>query len=201
MSKKRVHEIAKELKGHGIELDNKEVVNELVSLGYDVKSHSSSLEDDQAVAAVQKIVDRRKPKAAPAPVAAKGFMVRRKAIDVVAAPAEVKAPPAAPPVEEPPAPPQVAEAPPTFDASPVPVAEVAVPAPHSSVPAAVVAAPRVSAPVVVPRRRRRGRRLPPRRLCRPRCVTPLCLVPRLCRRSPPGLRRRAHQCRARRLPK
>ena len=26
MSKKRVHEIAKELKGHGIELDNKEVV-------------------------------------------------------------------------------------------------------------------------------------------------------------------------------
>ena len=47
MSKKRVHEIAKELKGHGIDLDNKEVVTELVSLGYDVKSHSSSLEDDQ----------------------------------------------------------------------------------------------------------------------------------------------------------
>jgi translation initiation factor IF-2 len=43
MSKKRVHEIAKELKSHGIELDNKEVVNELVALGYDVKSHSSSL--------------------------------------------------------------------------------------------------------------------------------------------------------------
>src|SRR4051794_26192842 len=78
MSKKRVHEIAKELKSHGIELDNKEVVTELVSLGYDVKSHSSSLEDDQATAAVQKIVDKRKPKQAAPPVAAKGFVVRRK---------------------------------------------------------------------------------------------------------------------------
>ncbi|MFL5356721.1 translation initiation factor IF-2 N-terminal domain-containing protein, partial [Archangium sp.] len=62
MSKKRVHEIAKELKDHGVELDNKEVVTELVGLGYDVKSHSSSLEDDQATAAVQKILDKRKPK-------------------------------------------------------------------------------------------------------------------------------------------
>ncbi len=79
MSKKRVHEIAKELKdNHGIELDNKAVVTELQSLGYDVKSHSSSLEDDQAVAAVQRIVDKRKPKAAPPPVAPKGFVVRRK---------------------------------------------------------------------------------------------------------------------------
>ena len=65
MSKKRVHEIAKELNKHGIELDNKDVVTELVSLGYDVKNHSSSLEDDQATAAVQKILDKRKPKAPP----------------------------------------------------------------------------------------------------------------------------------------
>ena len=66
MSKKRVHEIAKELKDHhGIELDNKAIVDELRSLGYDVKTHSSSLEDDQAVAAVQKIVEKRKPKAEP----------------------------------------------------------------------------------------------------------------------------------------
>src|SRR4051794_41009961 len=78
MSKKRVHEIAKELKNHGIELDNKDVVTELLSLGYDVKSHSSSLEDDQATAAVQKILDKRKPKAPPPAVAAKGFMVRRR---------------------------------------------------------------------------------------------------------------------------
>src|SRR4051812_50137270 len=79
MSKKRVHEIAKELKGHGIDLDNKEVVTELTSLGYDVKSHSSSLEDDQANAAIQKILDKRKPRAAPPPVPAKGFVVRRRA--------------------------------------------------------------------------------------------------------------------------
>src|SRR3954471_17732384 len=78
MSKKRVHEIAKELKNHGIELDNKDVVTELLSLGYDVKSHSSSLEDDQATAAVQGILDKRKPKAPPPAVTAKGFMVRRK---------------------------------------------------------------------------------------------------------------------------
>ncbi|WP_233583631.1 translation initiation factor IF-2 N-terminal domain-containing protein, partial [Corallococcus sp. CA053C] len=78
MSKKRVHEIAKELKGHGIELDNKEVVTELAGLGYDVKSHSSSLDDDQATAAVQKILDKRKPKQAAPPVAAKGFVVRRR---------------------------------------------------------------------------------------------------------------------------
>jgi translation initiation factor IF-2 len=78
MSKKRVHEIAKELKNHGIELDNKDVVTELHSLGYDVKSHSSSLEDDQATAAIQKILEKRKPKAPAPTVAAKGFVVRRK---------------------------------------------------------------------------------------------------------------------------
>src|SRR6476661_1462016 len=94
MSKKRVHEIAKELKGHGIELDNKEVVTELLSLGYDVKSHSSSLEDDQANEAVRKILDKRKPKDPPAPVAPKGFMVRRKvgpdvSATTLAPPAEV----------------------------------------------------------------------------------------------------------------
>src|SRR5260370_12467132 len=77
MSKKRVHEIARELKAQGIELDNKDVVGELVALGYDVKSHSSSLEDDQANAAILKIVQQRKPKAPPAPVTAKGFVVRR----------------------------------------------------------------------------------------------------------------------------
>ncbi|MFZ5472068.1 MAG: translation initiation factor IF-2 [Myxococcota bacterium] len=108
MSKKRVHEIAKELKSLGIELDNKEVVNELVALGYDVKSHSSSLEDDQATAAIQKIVDKKKPKKVVAPVAAKGFVVRRKVISADEAPAPdaapVEATRAPEPVEEPPAP-------------------------------------------------------------------------------------------------
>jgi len=70
MSKKRVHEIAKELKdNHGIELDNKAMVSTLAGLGYDVKSHSSSLEEDQAVEAVKKVVDKLKPKA-PAPAVA-----------------------------------------------------------------------------------------------------------------------------------
>jgi translation initiation factor IF-2 len=88
MSKKRVHEIAKELKGHGIELDNKEVVTELAALGYDVKSHSSSLDDDQATAAVQKILDKRKPKQAAPPVTAKGSAVRRKVGPPSGAPGE-----------------------------------------------------------------------------------------------------------------
>ena len=70
MAKKRVHELAKELKVHGIEMDNKELVSTLHSLGYDVKSHSSSLEDDQATSAVEKIVAKLKPKAPPAPVKA-----------------------------------------------------------------------------------------------------------------------------------
>ena len=79
--KKRVHELAKELKVHGIDLDNKELVNELQSLGYDVKSHSSSLEDDQAVTAVERIVAKRKPQVTAPPPKAAGFMVRRRAPD------------------------------------------------------------------------------------------------------------------------
>ena len=78
MAKKRVHEIAKELKAHGIEMDNKELVTELQSLDFDVKSHSSSLDEDQAIVAVDRIVQKRKPKPAPAPVQAAGFVVRRK---------------------------------------------------------------------------------------------------------------------------
>src|SRR5688572_8247059 len=94
MSKKRVHEIAKELKSHGIELDNKEVVTELVSLGYDVKSHSSSLEDDQANAAIQKILDKRKPQKVVPQVAPKGFVVRRKTGDGGASEQALPPPPA-----------------------------------------------------------------------------------------------------------
>ncbi len=131
MSKKRVHEIAKELKSHGIELDNKDVVTELVALGYDVKSHSSSLEDDQAIAAVQKIVDKKKPKVAAAPVPAKGFMVRRKGPTAgehaePAAPASELAPPARAAEPEPVAAPEPAAA-----AEPVEAA-AAEPAPASS---------------------------------------------------------------------
>src|SRR3974377_1707531 len=111
MSKKRVHEIARELKSFGIELDNREVVTELTSLGYDVKSHSSSLEDDQATAAVQRIVEKRRPRATPAPVAANGFVVRRRGpgADVHPGPNGTAASAEAP--ETPSAAPQAGEAP------------------------------------------------------------------------------------------
>jgi translation initiation factor IF-2 len=143
MSKKRVHEIAKELKeNHGIDLDNKQVVDELKALGYDVKSHSSSLEDDQAVAAVQKIADKKKPKTAPAPVAPKGFVVRRKVGEAVST---THAPP--PPAHKT----ENAAAPPSAPhASVVAAAEApVVAAPVVEAPVAVVAAP-VAAPVEVP---------------------------------------------------
>ncbi|HYO67375.1 MAG TPA: translation initiation factor IF-2 N-terminal domain-containing protein, partial [Archangium sp.] len=160
MSKKRVHEIAKELKDQGVELDNKEVVTELVALGYDVKSHSSSLEDDQATAAVQKILDKRKPKQAAAPVAAKGFVVRRKAPTAPSAsdagyeeaPAETpraaeasaaEAPAADTPraVEAPAEAPRAAAAPPPAAAAPEVSAAAAAP------PAPAPEAPRAAAPV------------------------------------------------------
>ncbi|HEY3449136.1 MAG TPA: translation initiation factor IF-2 [Myxococcales bacterium] len=93
MAKKRVHEIAKELKAHGIEMDNKELVAELQSFDFDVKSHSSSLDEDQANVAVEKIVQKHKPKPAPAPVSAAGFVVRRKRPDMPAPAVEAPAHP------------------------------------------------------------------------------------------------------------
>ncbi|MFT3709688.1 MAG: translation initiation factor IF-2 [Archangium sp.] len=148
MSKKRVHEIAKELKEkHGIEFDNKQVVSELVSLGYDVKSHSSSLEDDQAIAAVQKIVDKRKPKAAPAPVAPKGFVVRRKVGDNVVS-SQVAA------GSSPPPPAPVAVAAEVVEAPPEPIVAAPAVVPNmpaaSETPAPVAAAVEAPAPVVAP---------------------------------------------------
>ncbi len=159
MSKKRVHEIAKELKdNHGIELDNKAVVTELQSLGYDVKSHSSSLEDDQAVAAVQRIVDKRKPKAAPAPVAPKGFVVRRKVGDSTvqtpqSAPSGIQVP--SKPVIAPPqalvAAPQAVEAPAAVAVT-SPEAVAAAPIEPAAVPQAMTAAQTAETPAaaVVP---------------------------------------------------
>jgi translation initiation factor IF-2 len=123
-----------------------------------VKSHSSSLEDDQAVEAVKKVVDKLKPKVAPVPVA-RGFVVRRKGPDTQP-PAHVEAPPAhveapAPVVEEPqpvvaapePVPnmPAVTDAAPVFVEPPAPVF-----APPVPVPAEVLADVPVSAPVRPP---------------------------------------------------
>ncbi|GHG93024.1 translation initiation factor IF-2 [Comamonas sp. JC664] len=152
MSKKRVHEIAKELKSHGIELDNKEVVTELSSLGYDVKSHSSSLDDDQATAAVQKILDKRKPKQATPPVTAKGFVVRRKVGPPAGASADSGAESSssiesAQAYEPPSAPPE-----PVFQAPEAPPVQAAAPeAPRAPVEAPNAPEPeRVEAPVSTP---------------------------------------------------
>src|SRR4030042_2251585 len=78
MSKKRVHEPAKALKEQGIELSNQELVEKLHALGYEVKSHSSSLEDDQAQSALERILAEKKPKPAPVRSAGPGFVVRRR---------------------------------------------------------------------------------------------------------------------------
>jgi translation initiation factor IF-2 len=152
MSKKRVHEIAKELKGHGIELDNKEVVTELAGLGYDVKSHSSSLDDDQATAAVQKILDKRKPKQAAAPVTAKGFVVRRKVgpptgsgtYDAAQEPPQAHSEAAAPPPEP------VTEASSAEASAPEPVTEAPKAAAPVAPPEPVTEAPKAAAPVAPP---------------------------------------------------
>src|SRR5919201_6441829 len=127
MSKKRVHELGKQLKEQGIELSNTELVDKLHALGYtDVKSHSSSLEDDQAAAAFEKILGERKPKPAPAKPSGPGFVVRKRAhtdgtahppaahhapAPAYAAPSEASAPEpeAAEPVTQPPTQPVVAE--------------------------------------------------------------------------------------------
>ncbi|MBL8924486.1 MAG: translation initiation factor IF-2 [Myxococcaceae bacterium] len=156
MSKKRVHEIAKELKDHhGIELDNKAMVSTLASLGYDVKSHSSSLEDDLAAEAVKKVVDKLKPKAPPPAVAPKGVVVRRRVGEAVQTTtmlaSEVHKP--APPVVAPPPPPPV-------EAPVAPVAAVAVEPPtspevvnvpaDSHTPVATALPPQVTSPAVAP---------------------------------------------------
>src|SRR5947208_3520037 len=60
MAKKRVYELAKDLG-----LSNKEMVDWLRAHEYDIKSHSSSLEDDQAPALAA--VPEPKPEVAPPP--------------------------------------------------------------------------------------------------------------------------------------
>src|SRR6266496_4111876 len=97
MSKKRVHELGKQLKEQGIELSNTELVDKLHALGYtDVKSHSSSLEDDQAATAYEKIVGEKKPKPAPAPANGVEYEEPSPAFDAAPEPAAAPAAPVAP---------------------------------------------------------------------------------------------------------
>jgi len=137
MAKKRVHELAKDL---GFE--TKDLVTKLQGWGYDVKSHSSTLEDDQIRTVTDRIQGERRPSAAPKAAGA-GVVIRRsKAKGETLGPAGVEAFAHEPVVE---APPVVAAAPvavvePVVEAAPV--VEVAEAAPGA---AEVAAAPVVEA--------------------------------------------------------
>src|SRR5437764_10655418 len=110
MAKKRVYELAKDLG-----LSNKEMVDWLKSHEYDVKSHSSSLEDDQAQAVMEKLLGERSPKAAAPKASASGVVLRRKKADTLGPDGQPlgdhpEPPPPPPPeihAEPPPPPPEV----------------------------------------------------------------------------------------------
>src|SRR5689334_2057377 len=129
MAKKRVYELAKDLG-----LSNKEMVDWLRAHEYDVKSHSSSLEDDQAQAVMEHVSGERVPKpAAPKPPSS-GVVLRRKKADTLGpdgqplgdhheasstpTPPTVQPVEAAPPPEPPP--PPAPEIPPAAAAAPQP---------------------------------------------------------------------------------
>src|SRR5207237_10597020 len=78
MAKKRVYELAKDLG-----LSNKEMVDWLRAHEYDVKSHSSSLEDDQAQAVMERIAGERVPKPVAAKPPSSGVVLRRKKADTL----------------------------------------------------------------------------------------------------------------------
>src|SRR5947199_329631 len=79
LAKKRVYELAKDLG-----LSNKEMVEWLHGHEYDVKSHSSSLEDDQAQAVIEKFKGEKAPKPVAAKPASSGVVLRRKRADTAA---------------------------------------------------------------------------------------------------------------------
>jgi translation initiation factor IF-2 len=153
MAKKRVYELAKDLG-----LSNKEMVDWLRAHEYDVKSHSSSLEDDQALAVVEKFKGEKGPKLEPPKPSGSGVVLRRKKADTAAehehaaalaaqqagviseppprAPVEVRKPEpprVAPPEPRPEPPPVAAAAPP-----PAPAAEAPPPPPAPAPPPVAV---------------------------------------------------------------
>ena len=79
MAKKRVYELAKDLG-----LSNKEMVDWLRAHEYDVKSHSSSLEDDQALAVVEKFKGEKGTKVEAPKPSGSGVVLRRKKADTAA---------------------------------------------------------------------------------------------------------------------
>src|SRR5512137_513683 len=147
MSKKRGHELAKQPKEQGIELSNQELVDRRHQLGFEVKSHSSSLDDDQAQAAFEKIAGEKKPKApAPRP-AGPGFVVRKKS--TIPVPPVVAAPVVAPAPVEPPPPVEAEEQAPEVEEAQAPGSEPVVPA-ISAAPAEGAPVPEPAAPAPAP---------------------------------------------------
>src|SRR4051812_44708970 len=126
MAKKRVYELAKDLG-----LSNKEMVDWLRAHEYDVKSHSSSLEDDQAQAVLERVAGERSPKAVAPKPPASGVVLRRKKADTLGPDGQPIGDlhEAAPPPPPPPPPPARAEA--------VPAAEIPTPPEVRPVPAAI----------------------------------------------------------------
>jgi len=136
MAKKRVYELAKDLG-----LSNKEMVDWLRAHEYDVKSHSSSLEDDQAVAVLEKFRGEKVPRVEVPKASGSGVVLRRKKADTAAEhehaaalAAQAAVEPARPPVE-------------VRKPEPPPVAVVPEPKPE---PKPVAAEPRRPAPVPAP---------------------------------------------------
>jgi translation initiation factor IF-2 len=79
MAKKRVYELAKDLG-----LSNKEMVDWLRAHEYDVKSHSSSLEDDQALAVLEKFRGEKVSRVEAPKPSGSGVVLRRKKADTAA---------------------------------------------------------------------------------------------------------------------
>ena len=154
MAKKRVYELAKDLG-----LSNKEMVDWLRAHEYDVKSHSSSLEDDQAQAVMERVSGERVPKAAAPKPPSSGVVLRRKKADTLgpdgqpvgdhhemAPPPPPAAPPpvevvAAPPPPEPLPTPEFVRPAPVIETPPPPPPVVEAPPPKVAADARVEAAP------------------------------------------------------------
>ena len=144
MAKKRVYELAKDLG-----LSNKEMVDWLRAHEYDVKSHSSSLEDDQALAVVEKFRGEKGPKVEAPKPSGSGVVLRRKKADTAAEHEHAAALAAQQSAEAPPRSVEVRKA----ESPPIPVPERKLephPAPTEVHPPAAIPAPPTPPPVLPP---------------------------------------------------
>src|SRR5438105_2908693 len=144
MAKKRVYELAKDLG-----LSNKEMVDWLRAHEYDVKSHSSSLEDDQALAVVEKFRGEKGSKVEAPKPSGSGVVLRRKKADTAAEHEHAAALAAQQSAEAPPRSVEVRKA----ESPPIPVPERKLephPAPTEVHPPAAIPAPPTPPPVLPP---------------------------------------------------